>query len=98
MASPVSQHAVELKDKIMAFSDLILGSADHFPATLLRPQPASSTTKAGYLARQMRPTAQELVARLIGHRARMKLLTGPRIGVSISVYTPGGRPAVEINV
>ncbi len=87
----------------MAFTDILLGSAEFArqvaPArTLLGARSDKAKGSPSSLLSRRQPTAQELVARLIGHRARMKMLTGPRISISISVFTPGGRAAVELSV
>jgi hypothetical protein len=83
----------------MAFTDILLGSAEFARQVApVRSPLMARTDKATSAVSRRQPTAQELVARLIGHRARMKMLTGPRISISISVFTPGGRPAVELSV
>src|SRR5688500_13268858 len=40
---------------------------------------------------------QDLVRLLLGHRALARRLTAPRTSVSLEVFTPSGRPAVEIS-
>ncbi len=40
--------------------------------------------------------AQDLVSLLFRHRARLRLAARPRVLVSLSVFTPEGKPAVEI--
>lgn len=39
---------------------------------------------------------QDLVGLLVRHRARARRAALPRVAVTISVFTPAGRPAVEI--
>jgi hypothetical protein len=39
---------------------------------------------------------QDLVGLLLRHRARARRAALPRVAVTISVFTPAGRPAVEI--
>jgi hypothetical protein len=83
----------------MAFTDILLGSAEFARQVApARSQMGAHSNKTTGLLGRRQPTAQELVARLIGHRTRMKMLASPRIAISISVYTPGGRAAVELNV
>lgn len=41
---------------------------------------------------------QDLVGLLLRHRARSRRATLPRVSVTISVFTPAGRPAVEISL
>ena len=54
------------------------------------------------LANRLLPRArlkpQDLVGLLIRHRARARRAALPRVSVSISVFTPSGRPAVEISL
>ena len=41
---------------------------------------------------------QDLVGLLFRHRARLRLSARPRVGVRLSVFTPSGKPAVEIRL
>lgn len=40
--------------------------------------------------------AQNLIGLFLGHRGRW--LNRPRVGVALSVFTPAGKPAVEIRL
>src|SRR5690606_4497318 len=40
--------------------------------------------------------AEHLTSLLFRHRARSRLVAAPRVSVAVSVFTPGGKPAVEI--
>jgi hypothetical protein len=39
---------------------------------------------------------QDLVRLLFRHRARLRPAVRPRVGIALSVFTPAGKPAVEI--
>ena len=39
---------------------------------------------------------QDLVGLLFRHRARLRLSPRPRVSIALSVFTPKGKPAVEI--
>lgn len=41
---------------------------------------------------------QDLVRLLLRHRPWLKRTARPRVSISLSVYTPTGRPAVEISL
>jgi hypothetical protein len=41
---------------------------------------------------------QDLVGLLLRHRARARRAALPRVEISLSVFTPSGRPAVEISL
>ena len=41
---------------------------------------------------------QDLVGLLMRHRARARRAALPRVAVTISVFTPAGRPAVQISL
>ena len=41
---------------------------------------------------------QDLVGLLLRHRPWIRRTARPRVGISLSVYTPGGRSAVEIRL
>ncbi len=41
---------------------------------------------------------QDLVGLLFGHRSRPRIAGGPRVAIALSVFTPAGRPAVEIRL
>lgn len=43
-------------------------------------------------------TPQDLVSLLFRQRARARIAALPRVSVSISVFTPSGRPAVQISL
>ena len=42
--------------------------------------------------------AQDLVGLLFRHRARLRASARPRVSVTVSVFTPTGKPAVEIRL
>src|SRR5215203_3225398 len=41
---------------------------------------------------------QDLVGLLLGHRAWRRVAERPRVAISVSVFTPAGKPAVEIRL
>jgi hypothetical protein len=51
-------------------------------------------------ARSTRPrfTPQDLVSLLFRQRARARIAALPRVSISVSVFTPSGRPAVQISL
>ena len=42
--------------------------------------------------------AQDLISLLFRHRARLRPTARPRVRISLSVFTPAGKPAVEIRL
>jgi hypothetical protein len=41
---------------------------------------------------------QDLVGFLFRHYARMRMSARPRVAVSLSVFTPAGKPAIKISL
>lgn len=90
----------------MSFQENILG----FALPVGETSPASPTTKRETMlnqtlgqrlgARTSRPklTPQDLVSLLFRQRARARIAALPRVSVSVSVFTPSGRPAVQISL
>ena len=50
------------------------------------------------LGARPRLKAQDLVGLLFRHRAGLRAAARPRIRVALSVFTPAGKPAVEIRL
>ena len=41
---------------------------------------------------------QDLVGLILRHYARMRVNTRPRVAISLSVFTPSGKPAIKISL
>jgi hypothetical protein len=50
------------------------------------------------LGARARLKPQDLVGLLLRHRAKLRAAARPRIVVALSVFTPAGKPAVEIRL
>jgi hypothetical protein len=50
------------------------------------------------LGARARLKSQDLVGLLLRHRPRLRAAARPRIVVALSVFTPAGKPAVEIRL
>ena len=93
----------------MSYQENILGFTPPDASSLLA-NPAPSAAKAGpsrhealvqrLTARPGKPrlTPQEMVSLLFRQRARARIAALPRVSVSVSVFTPSGRPAVQISL
>lgn len=67
------------------------GTCDFRPAITRRPEPHMR-------ARLPKLGPQDLVSLLFRQRARARMAALPRVSVSVSVFAPSGRPAVQISL
>lgn len=88
----------------MSTQDIILGALQpgRFIASDLlgfaAPADAIAPRNVPSAHRQRLTKPQDLVAMLFRQRARARLAALPRVMVHVSVFTPAGRPAVQISL
>jgi hypothetical protein len=90
----------------MSFQENILGFAlPAGEATTVSPSTKRGNTLnqvlgqcLGAASGRSRLTPQDLVSLLFRQRARARIAALPRVSVSVSVFTPSGRPAVQISL
>ena len=72
------------------------GKASRSPRIRVDALHQGSMGLADRLLARPRLKPQDLVGLLLRHRARARRAALPRVAVTLSVFTPAGRPAVEI--
>ena len=72
------------------------GKAARTPGIRMNPLHQGSVGLTDRLLARPLLKPQDLVGLLLRHRARARRAALPRVTVTISVFTPAGRPAVEI--
>ena len=73
----------------------LLGSS---PLVGVEPLHQPSVRRADTLQGRPALKPQDLISLLLRHRPWVRRAARPRVGIRISVYTPAGRPAVEIRL